>query len=140
MSNVRLTFVWVVVWMFAEVFLIVMNNSQHPLNPAQPINVFRAKQIHGEKWHVGFGNNRNSSSCMCLAHHIHGVCQIHGSARGNAHGKVQQWCRAVGACLKQPLPAPNNPQNPPLSLFSRQHHGLSGVFPLINLQHQGFFG
>jgi hypothetical protein len=93
-----------VLWTFAEFFLTVMNNSQNPLNPAQRMNVFRAKQILGGKWHVGSGNNRYSNNCLCLAHHIHGVRQIHGSARRNAHGKEQQWCRAIGINPKQPSP------------------------------------
>ena len=59
----------------------------------------------------GFGNTRNSSSCLCLAHHIHGVRKINGSARRKAHGKVQQWCRAIGINPKL-SPCSDNLQKP----------------------------
>jgi hypothetical protein len=104
-----------------------MNNSQHPLNLAQCINVFRVKQKHGGKWYIGFGNNRNSSSCMCLAHNIHGVCKINGSAGRKAHGKVQKWCRAIGINPK-PSIAPITCKNQTLYFFSCQRVTLRGIF------------
>ena len=90
--------------MFAEVFLTIMNNSQHPLNPTLGMNVFRAKQYMEENGMLDLVTIVTATIVCALPIIFMGYVKLMVRRVETHTARYNEWCGAIGINLKQPSP------------------------------------